>query len=287
VKEGKTMKRIGKYAALAAAVGLCLLLTGCYQPPDEINNGWTQDTATLPFQTRAELPTLTPDTVVVETQNIFETLSPRQDTAETATPAAGGNGWDSWGTLQGDDGNTPSPTPIPEGTNLWDLIGTVTTVPPTDGTIAVVTQSPPAQTPTPTVAPVTPSPTPKSLQVGFKNSDSVRAVQKRLKELGYYKGSADGDFGPATEAAVKAFQKANGPDRRRQGGQPDPGKAELEKRGDGETGECHRHPEDHREADREGNRDPAGHGHAEPEQGLLSDCRLLRREGEDPAAPAD
>ena len=38
----------------------------------------------------------------------------------------------------------------------------------------------------------------------------VREMQKKLKELGYYKGSADGDFGPATEKAVKAFQKANG-----------------------------------------------------------------------------
>ena len=38
----------------------------------------------------------------------------------------------------------------------------------------------------------------------------MREVQKRLKELGYYKGSADGDFGPATEKAVIAFQKDHG-----------------------------------------------------------------------------
>ena len=61
-----------------------------------------------------------------------------------------------------------------------------------------------------TAPPATPTPTPKSLQRGFTDSEEVRALQKRLKELGYYTGSADGDFGPATEAAVKAFQKANG-----------------------------------------------------------------------------
>ena len=51
---------------------------------------------------------------------------------------------------------------------------------------------------------------PKSLQRGFTGSEAVRSVQRRLKELGYYKGSADGDFGPATEEAVKNFQRANG-----------------------------------------------------------------------------
>lgn len=35
-------------------------------------------------------------------------------------------------------------------------------------------------------------------------------MQNRLKELGYLKGSADGDFGAATEAAVKSFQAQNG-----------------------------------------------------------------------------
>ena len=61
-------------------------------------------------------------------------------------------------------------------------------------------------TPVPTVGP---SPTPKSIQRGFTDSDEVREIQRRLKELGYYSGSADGNFGPATEKAVMAFQKAN------------------------------------------------------------------------------
>ena len=35
-------------------------------------------------------------------------------------------------------------------------------------------------------------------------------IQKRLLSLGYEIGSADGDFGPATETAVKAYQKDKG-----------------------------------------------------------------------------
>ncbi len=37
--------------------------------------------------------------------------------------------------------------------------------------------------------------------------DEVRQVQKKLKELGYYKGSVDGIYGTGTQKAVKAFQK--------------------------------------------------------------------------------
>lgn len=37
--------------------------------------------------------------------------------------------------------------------------------------------------------------------------EEVRRVQKKLKELGYYKGSVDGIYGSATQKAVKAFQK--------------------------------------------------------------------------------
>jgi len=37
--------------------------------------------------------------------------------------------------------------------------------------------------------------------------DEVRRVQKKLKELGYYKGTVDGIYGTATKKAVTAFQK--------------------------------------------------------------------------------
>ena len=53
-------------------------------------------------------------------------------------------------------------------------------------------------------APAAPSST---LKPGDKN-DSVKALQTRLIELGYLTGSADGEFGDNTRAAVRAFQTA-------------------------------------------------------------------------------
>jgi len=48
-----------------------------------------------------------------------------------------------------------------------------------------------------------------SLKAGM-NGSSVRTLQKNLRTLGYYTGSVDGDYGSGTEAAVSAFQSANG-----------------------------------------------------------------------------
>ena len=197
------MKRNLKIIALAGVLVMCLILTGCYQPPDEVNNGGPGGVATtMLFSTIAPSPTVevTPDTITVETQNIFN----GQDYGQTPTPTppdGGGNGWDNWGVS-----NTPTPTKIPDGVIVFNE----TPIPDGDGqtTGGPVTTAP--VTPPPTEAPVTPTPTPASLQRGFTGSEAVRTVQKCLKELGYYKGSADGDFGPATEEAVKAFQKANG-----------------------------------------------------------------------------
>ena len=42
------------------------------------------------------------------------------------------------------------------------------------------------------------------------SGSAVKKVQQRLKKLGYYTGSADGDYGGGTKAAVKNFQKRNG-----------------------------------------------------------------------------
>ena len=55
----------------------------------------------------------------------------------------------------------------------------------------------------------TPTETPSVLSMGDRN-DAVKAMQARLKELGYLNGSADGDFGGATKAAVVWFQTQNG-----------------------------------------------------------------------------
>ena len=48
-----------------------------------------------------------------------------------------------------------------------------------------------------------------SLKAGM-NGSAVRTLQKNLRTLGYYNGSVDGDYGSGTQAAVSAFQSANG-----------------------------------------------------------------------------
>ena len=42
------------------------------------------------------------------------------------------------------------------------------------------------------------------------SGEEVRQIQTRLKAWGYYNGSVDGIYGSKTQAAVRAFQKANG-----------------------------------------------------------------------------
>lgn len=65
-----------------------------------------------------------------------------------------------------------------------------------------------AQTYIPTPAP---SPTPSLVKKGDSN-DAVRAMQQRLKELGFYSGAVDGDFGGGTEEALRLFQRQHGLD---------------------------------------------------------------------------
>jgi N-acetyl-anhydromuramyl-L-alanine amidase AmpD len=42
------------------------------------------------------------------------------------------------------------------------------------------------------------------------SGNSVRQLQTKLEAGGFYKGKLDGDFGPATDTAVRALQKAKG-----------------------------------------------------------------------------
>ena len=58
---------------------------------------------------------------------------------------------------------------------------------------------------------VTPTATPSLLKKGDA-SDAVRDMQQRLKDLGYYDGEVDGDFGGGTEEAVRLYQRQNGLD---------------------------------------------------------------------------
>lgn len=46
------------------------------------------------------------------------------------------------------------------------------------------------------------------LRVGSTEKENIKALQMRLKALGYYPGKVDGSFGPVTRAAVILYQKA-------------------------------------------------------------------------------
>lgn len=92
--------------------------------------------------------------------------------------------------------NLPSDSPVisPTGViGIWSSPPLPSTSPGI--TIGIITPS------------IAPSVTPGGvLKLGAKG-DEVRDLQTKLKALDFYKGSVDGDFGEATEAAVKAFQR--------------------------------------------------------------------------------
>ena len=67
----------------------------------------------------------------------------------------------------------------------------------------------PSQNPVPTATPAPASTGYTKLSVGSRGED-VRALQKRLKELGYPVGSIDGVFGSNTKLGVRYFQDAMG-----------------------------------------------------------------------------
>ena len=208
------MKRNMKIIALALALALCLLLTGCYQAPDEVNGGETNKSGNnLPFLTLEPTATVTftPDTVTVASpapnqgqQNIF----PDTSTPTPTTDPNGNNAWNNWASSTDNTANA-TPSPVPTG---GTIVFTTDAVPTGAGaTIQTSTSNTPGAAVPTTPAAATPTPTPKTMRLGFQG-ESVRTVQKKLKELGYYNGSIDGDFGEATDKALKAFQKANGLD---------------------------------------------------------------------------
>ena len=177
-------KRAVKGLALALLLGLCLWMTGCYIPPDQITDD-TQDLTVgsnnLPFQTLAPTATTTPSP------------TPGQNVQSTAGVNVG---------------DTTEPSPPPRWTGMPTGAPRTTAPPrrpPATPPVVVITSAP-TNTPKPAA---TPTSTSSSLRNGSTGT-AVRTLQQRLKELGYYSGSVDGDFGDGTEQAVIAFQKANG-----------------------------------------------------------------------------
>ncbi len=110
--------------------------------------------------------------------------------------------------------NPITATPAPNSAQATDnpgqngVINSWVTPTPTQHTINLVpTTTQPRVTPPPTSAPTS---TPAgSLKLGA-TGQQVKEVQQKLKDLGFYTGTVDGDFGTGTENAVKAFQKQYG-----------------------------------------------------------------------------
>lgn len=152
-------------------VALSLVLTGCYVTPD-IQTGTNNNNGIGDF------PTFAPATDVPK----IATAAPQTDTPQVVV------------TPQGNTGLVTLPTNN-AGTTGWSPIG-LPTVPVSNP--VTVTQIPFTQAPT--SAPV------KSLKLG-EQGEQVRNLQRQLKELGFYTGNVDGDYGVGTEEAVKAFQK--------------------------------------------------------------------------------
>lgn len=50
------------------------------------------------------------------------------------------------------------------------------------------------------------------LSFRLKSNDRVKQIQSALKQAGFYKGGIDGNIGPKTKRAIKAFQKSKGLD---------------------------------------------------------------------------
>lgn len=204
----------------------CITLTGCYIAPDDINqvDNSGNKINNLPFNTMAPTPTTapedTPEVVVVQPQNLFSTAVPTDNMVPATTAPVNPDVTpviNQWGVIATtNSGAIEQTTPAMPTANANGVITLVTPLPqgvtPTPEAVTQITNAPVVTqqvTTPPTKAPATNTPEPASMQIGFSGQE-VRDVQRRLKELGYLTGSVDGDFGTATDKAVKAFQKANG-----------------------------------------------------------------------------
>ncbi len=166
--------RLLKALGLVGMLALILLLTGCVVPPDDIgtNGGYVVTDGELPFQSLKPTITNTPYVPPVNTN------TPEPSAAPTRVPSAQPTA--STSVNPNNIGVTPNPM-----VNITPQI--------------IITTS--------TATPAASSST--TLKNGSTGED-VKKMQQRLKELGYLKGSADGDFGDATEQAVRNFQATNG-----------------------------------------------------------------------------
>ena len=176
----KSTGRQWKLLGLTGMLALCLLLSGCVVPPEDIGTSgdYVVTDGDLPFQSLGPRITATPYTPPTPTPSPTPTRTPYY-------PQQTGNAQPTvdLGSIGVNNGSTSNNTGASQG------IGVISPI------IGVSTTSPASATTT--------------LRNGSTGSE-VKKLQQRLIDLGYLKGAADGDFGDATETAVKNFQAQNG-----------------------------------------------------------------------------
>lgn len=150
---------------------IAVILAGCTATPDNSgrNQAGTGATVEGPFPMRSTPPPQAP------TDTVAPIITP-----DAGATAGGTASLSPWGIA------TPDPSGFITPTATWG------------GGVISLTVSPS----------VAPSPTSSVLKLGSQGP-AVRSLQQRLRDLGYLKGSADGDFGSATDAALKQFQTRN------------------------------------------------------------------------------
>ena len=176
-------KKTLRWLGLVAALALCLVLSGCVVPQEDLKPTNNAGSNSKPYQNVGPQITYTPTPVP----------------AATPTPTMSGgtsqgmSGWENYWTTSTDNPVVSNPPATTTSVGAIGIVG----FNPQNGTGTAYT-NPPTNTPAPT-----------SLKLGSTGSE-VRRLQTRLQSLGYYKGVVDGDFGEGTEIAVKSFQQQNG-----------------------------------------------------------------------------
>ncbi|MDD3572277.1 MAG: peptidoglycan-binding protein [Eubacteriales bacterium] len=159
-----------RLAGLIILAAIAVILAGCTATPDDSGRNQAGIGAT------------------VEGPFPMRSTAPPQIATATVAPIVTPPGTGSLGTT----------TLSPWGINTPDPSGFITPTATWGGGIISLTVSPS----------ITPQPTSSVLKLGAEGP-AVRSLQQRLKDLGYYKGSVDGDFGAGTESALKQFQSRN------------------------------------------------------------------------------
>jgi hypothetical protein len=154
---------------------------------------------------RDQINALLPEKPLENDQQFVNTLLSIQDSIETATMT------DAIAALGASSGTLAS---MSEASNQnWKVIENAITrlEMSTDASeMALIIEGAELEIPTVEPEPVeTPSPY-KTLKKGMKNNRQVYNMQERLRSLGWFNGKSDGDFGPATQTAVKKFQNGVG-----------------------------------------------------------------------------